>query len=205
MVLVKQRTLKFGERFYFGTLLNGLVYTFKNIFKKKVTRLYPEEKLRVTPSTHGIPVLVQDRDGHPKCVACGLCEFICPPLAITIVGTETERAIERVPESFEIDFLRCIECGYCEEVCPEEAIVMSQEVELVGGTRDGFKWNLDQLLTPEAKLQPRLQYIRETFHRFEVAPRTEATASQVPGKGGAGAALAETSAHAASERYRDNY
>ncbi len=204
MVLVKQRKLSLGERFYFKTILVGLVYTFKNMFKPKVTRQYPEVRLDPKPSFHGVPVLVQDSEGNPRCVACGLCEFVCPPIAITIVGTETDRPIERTPKSFEIDMLRCIECGYCEEVCPEEAIVMSQEYELTGATRNEFKWGLDQLLVPAEKLQPRLDYIRNTYHRWK-QPLREATAASVPGKGGTGAGVAGTKVHAALERYRDNY
>lgn len=205
MVLVKQRTLSFGERIYLKTVVAGLVYTFRNLFKRKVTRLYPEEKLKATPATAGIPVLVQEPAGHPRCVACGLCEFICPPRAITIVGRETERAIEREPESFEIDFLRCIECGYCEEVCPEEAIVLSQDVELTGSSRDDFKWNLDRLLVPAERLKTRLEYVRRNFDRFHGDPRAEATASFVPGKDGAARESTATAVHAAARRYRDNY
>ena len=205
MVLVKQRELSFGERFFFKTIINGLIYTTKNIFKKKVTRCYPEEKLDPAPSFHGVPVLVATDDGHTRCVACGLCEFVCPPIAITIHGTETERAIERAPKFFEIDMLRCIECGYCEEVCPEEAIVMSQEYELVRDSRTKMKWNIPELLTPPEKLNARLEYIRETFHRFKQDPKTEATAAAVPGKGGSGLGVDGTAVHAALKRYRDNY
>lgn len=205
MVLVKQRKLAFGERFFYKTILTGLVYTFKNMFKKTVTRQYPEEKLTPTPSFHGVPVLVADDEGHPRCVACGLCEFVCPPVAITITGGETQREIERAPKEFVIDMLRCIECGYCEEVCPEEAIVMSQEYELTGSHRDDFKWGIDQLLVPAEKLQPRLDFIRRTYHRFQADPRTEATAAAVPGKGGSGLGVDGTKVHAALQRYQNNY
>ena len=205
MVLVKQRELTLGERFFFKTLAAGLVYTFKNMFKKKVTREYPEVRLEPKPSFHGVPVLVADDEGHPRCVACGLCEFVCPPIAIRIVGGETERQIERAPKVFEIDMLRCIECGYCEEVCPEEAIVLSQEYELVGDHRAEFKWGIDKLLTPAAKLQPRLDFIRRTYHRFRADPRSEASAAAVPGKGGTGLGVDGTKVHAALQRYGDNY
>lgn len=205
MVLVKQRELSFGERFFFKTLAAGLVYTFKNMFKKKVTRCYPEERLDPKPSFHGVPVLVADDEGNPRCVACGLCEFVCPPIAIKIIGGETDRQIERAPKVFEIDMLRCIECGYCEEVCPEEAIVLSQEYELVGDKRENFKWGLSKLLTPASKLKARLEYIRKTYHRFRGDPRKEATAAAVPGKGGTGLGVDGTRVHAALERYRNNY
>ena len=205
MVLVKQRQLSFGERYYFKSVISGLIYTFQNLFKKKITRCYPEVKLDPKPTMHGVPVLVADEDGHPRCVACGLCEYVCPPLAIVIHGTETERPIERVPKFFEIDCLRCIECGYCEEVCPEEAIVMSQEYELVGTSRTEMVAGLDRLLTPASKLQPRLDYIRKTYKRFQIDPKEEAHASAVPGRGGTGAGVAGTAVPAARQRYRENY
>ncbi len=205
MVLVKQRELSLGERFFFKTLVVGLIYTFKNMFKKKVTRQYPEVKLQPKASFHGVPVLVADDEGNPRCVACGLCEFVCPPIAITIVGGSTERQIERAPKTFEIDMLRCIECGYCEEVCPEEAIVLSQEYELVGDHRTDFKWGIDKLLTPASKLQPRLDYIRKNYHRFQADPRQEANAAQVPGKGGTGRGVDGAQVHAALQRYGNNY
>lgn len=205
MVLVKQRELSFGERYFFKTIIAGLIYTTKNIFKKKVTRQYPEEKLDPKPTLHGVPVLVATDDGHTRCVACGLCEFVCPPIAITIHGTETDRAIERAPKFFEIDMLRCIECGYCEEVCPEEAIVMSQQYELVSDNRLKMKWNIPELLTPPEKLQPRLDYIRQAYHRFKANPQAEATAAAVPGKGGSGLGVDGTAVHAALKRYGNNY
>ncbi|MFH0945591.1 MAG: NADH-quinone oxidoreductase subunit I [Planctomycetota bacterium] len=205
MVLVKQRTLSFGERFYFKSVISGLIYTFKNLFKKKITRCYPEVKLVPTPALHGVPVLVMNEEGHPRCVACGLCEYVCPPHAIEIHGTETDRPIERMPKTFTIDYLRCIECGYCEEACPEEAIVMSQDYELVGASRTAMVADLNRLLTPASKLQPRLEYIRKTYRRFQTDPKEEANASTVPGRGGPGAGVAGRAVPAARRRYRENY
>lgn len=205
MVLVKDRKLSFGERCYVKSIVAGLLYTFSNLFKRKVTRCYPEQKLAPGPSFHGVPVLVMDANGHPKCVACGLCEYVCPARAIRIVATETERPIERTPKTFEINMLRCIECGYCEESCPEEAIVLSQQYELVASTRGEMRWDLNRLLTPEAALGPRLGYIRKTFHRFEADPRSEGTARAVPGKGGSGAGASGAKVASALERYRDGY
>ena len=75
----------------------------------------------------GAPTLVRDSDGRVKCVACQLCEFVCPPKAIRITpGPRPEDRldanVEKEPQDFVIDMLRCIYCGYCEEVCPEEAV-----------------------------------------------------------------------------------
>jgi NADH-quinone oxidoreductase subunit I len=174
MVLVKQRQLSFGERFFFKTLINGLVYTFKNIFKPKITRMYPEERLVPKPSFHGVPVLVATDEGDTRCVACGLCEFACPTACISIVPGELQGSrIERYPEAFDIDMSRCIFCGLCEEACPEEAIVMSREVELATYDRDSMVFDKEKLLVPEALLKRRLDFLRGEYDR-ERAPAERA-------------------------------
>jgi NADH-quinone oxidoreductase subunit I len=174
---VMKRELSRGERFFFGPFFRALRFTFTRMFRKDMTRRYPEEKMELKPTLHGVPVLVMREDGAPRCVACGLCEFVCPPRAIDITPGETDRPIERVPKEFVIDMLRCIECSYCEEVCPEEAIVMSTEYEVVGRRREDFVWKLKQLLKPAHELAARLQWVRATYKRWdpsaELAPPPE--------------------------------
>ena len=171
---VMQHTLTLNERLFFWPFLKALVFTFSRMFKKDITRRYPEQKMDVKPSLHGVPVLVMNDDGSPRCVACGLCEFVCPPRAIDITPGETDRPIEREPKEFVIDMLRCIECSYCEEVCPEEAIVMSTDYEVVGRRREDFVWNLTKLLKPIGQLKVRLDWVRRTYRRWdgraEIAP-----------------------------------
>jgi NADH-quinone oxidoreductase subunit I len=155
------------ERFFFGPFLKSLRFTFTRMFRKPMTRRYPEERMEVKPTLHGVPVLVMRDDGAPRCVACGLCEFVCPPRAIDITPGETDRPIERAPQEFVIDMLRCIECSYCEEVCPEEAIVMSSEYEVVGRRREDFVWKLAKLLKPAKDLAARLEWVRRTYKRWD--------------------------------------
>jgi len=164
---VMTRELTRSERFFLVPLLRALHFTFMRMFRKDVTRRYPEQRMEVKPVLHGVPVLVMREDGTPRCVACGLCEFVCPPRAIDIVPGETDRPIERVPQEFVIDMLRCIECSYCEEVCPEEAIVMSTDYEVVGRRREEFVWDLRKLLKPAAELAPRLEWVRRTYQRWD--------------------------------------
>ena len=168
MVIVKRKEISLWEKLYVGAILKGLAFTLKNVFRKKFTRRYPEEKLAPFPELKGRPVLVRKPDGKPRCVACCLCEFICPPIAIYIEAKEIEDPIERAPDVFEIDMTRCIMCGMCEEVCPEEAIVMSQETELAGATREELVYGLDRLLVPEEKLKDRLEYIRKAYERWTI-------------------------------------
>jgi len=129
----------FLERLYVPSVLKGLGITFRRMFQRKVTMQFPEERWEVREGYRGAPVLVKDDEGRPKCVACSLCEYVCPPKAIYIVPEEVDDAsrahIERGPAVFNINMLRCIFCGLCEEACPEEAIFMSKEYALWGASR----------------------------------------------------------------------
>lgn len=166
MVLVKEQQLSFWEKLFFWPLLKGLWLTFTLFFRKKVTRLYPEEKLEPFAEIKGHPVLVKRDDGKPRCVACGLCEAACPPRAIYIVGCEIEDPIERAPQIFEVDTSRCIMCGFCEEACPKEAIVMSHEFEFAATDRQDLIFDLKKLLVSEDDVKDRLDYIRKAFDRW---------------------------------------
>lgn len=156
----RKKDLNFLENIYIPEILKGLILTFKNIVRPKVTMEYPEEKFIPPASYRGRPVLVQEENGVERCVACGLCSRVCPSLAIEIQASETELEKERYPEKFEINMLRCIFCGFCEEVCPEEAIVMSKEYELVFTNREDAIYGKDKLLKPISTLKDRLEFIR---------------------------------------------
>ena len=158
MVIVKRKELSFAERLYLPEIARALSVSLRAIFKKKVTRQYPEEALPKTAVTRGQPRLVVKDDGALACVSCGLCEAACPAYAITIDGQETERFIEREPERFEIDMLRCILCGFCEEACPKDAIFMSDELELADFTRAALIYDIDKLKRPRAAMQKRIDY-----------------------------------------------
>ncbi|MGH7935772.1 MAG: 4Fe-4S binding protein, partial [Chthoniobacterales bacterium] len=89
--------------------------------------------------------------GRVRCVACQLCEFICPPRAIKIVPGEIplgERfaKVEKHPEEFDIDMIRCIYCGMCEEVCPEQAIFLRKDYAITGYTRADMVHDKEKLL-----------------------------------------------------------
>ncbi len=152
--------LNFWEKLYLPEIAKGLGITFKQMFKPKFTRQYPEERWEPTGSYRGRPVLVVEEDGE-RCVACGLCSRVCPALAIEVVPEETDREKERYPKKFEINMLRCIFCGFCEEVCPEEAIVMSKQYELVFTSQEEAIFGRDMLDTPVEKLQDRLEFLRQ--------------------------------------------
>ncbi len=148
------------EKLYLFEIARGLYTTFKHLFTPKFVRQYPEEKWDSPASFRGRPVLVMEENGVERCVACGLCSRVCPPLAIEVQASETVLLKERYPVRFEINMIRCIFCGFCEEVCPEEAIVMSKDYELVFRSPAEAIYAKDRLLIPKNELQGRLDYLR---------------------------------------------
>ncbi len=151
--------LNFWEKLYLPEIAKGLGITFKQMFKPKFTRQYPEERFEPGGNYRGRPVLVKEEDGE-RCVACGLCSRVCPALAIEVQAAETDKEKERYPAKFEINMLRCIFCGLCEEVCPEEAIVMSKDYDIVFTEPNEAILGKDKLLAPISKLQDRLEFLR---------------------------------------------
>jgi len=145
--LVNRRRSTFLDRLFFPAICKGLGITFKRMFKKKVTMQFPEERWTVRERYRGMPVLVSDDEGRPKCVACSLCEYVCPPKAIFIVPQELEAGnkVERGPAVFDLNMLRCIYCGLCEEACPEEAIFMSQNYMVWGADRKDMIFHKEKL------------------------------------------------------------
>ncbi|MBK7552877.1 MAG: NADH-quinone oxidoreductase subunit NuoI [Syntrophaceae bacterium] len=126
-------------------LLKGLALIVKTFFRPPVTLEYPDEKRPVPDRFRGRPALVARADGAPRCVACGLCEKICPSLCITVVaetGPEGTRSLAR----YRLDLNRCSFCGLCVEACPVEAIVMSGEYELASGSREPLVLDEGRLL-----------------------------------------------------------
>ena len=145
--VVPRPNLTWKEKIYLPSILFGLMTTFKHLRRmlageRKVIMQYPEEKWDSHMPEHyrGAPTLVMDDKGRERCVACQLCEFICPPRAITItpeeIPSESKWAkVEKRPKVFDIDMIRCIYCGMCEEVCPEQAIFLRKDYAIVGTTR----------------------------------------------------------------------
>jgi NADH-quinone oxidoreductase subunit I len=148
------------QKLYIPEILRGLILTMRFLFRKKSTLEYPEEKHAFPAGYRGVPRLISDQQGNERCVACKLCEVVCPPNAIYIEAEEfpNQDYKERRPKVFQIDFGRCINCGFCEEACPVEAIEMSQSVEIVGYTREELVYQKDQLLKiPEDARKPHLR------------------------------------------------
>jgi NADH-quinone oxidoreductase subunit I len=135
---------------YLPSILSGLRVTLRHMFMRKDTMQYPEQHPKLGPRYRGVPSLVKDQDGREKCVACYMCQFVCPPLAIDIEAAEfspgdADHQVEKFPKRFEINMLRCIYCGLCEEVCPEEAIFMSKTFVVTGQSRELMIFDKEKL------------------------------------------------------------
>ncbi|MGB5131277.1 MAG: NADH-quinone oxidoreductase subunit NuoI [Steroidobacteraceae bacterium] len=113
---------------FLSELLVGLSVTLRNFFRRKVTLHYPEERTPQSPRFRGLHALRRYPNGQERCIACKLCEAVCPALAITIesdVGPDNTRRTTR----YDIDLFKCIYCGFCEEACPVDAIVETRILE----------------------------------------------------------------------------
>ncbi|MSQ98529.1 MAG: NADH-quinone oxidoreductase subunit NuoI [Xanthomonadales bacterium] len=109
-------------------LVSGLGVTLKYFFKPKFTLRYPEEKTPKSSRFRGLHALRRYPNGEERCIACKLCEAVCPALAITIESTQREDGTRRTTR-YEIDLFKCIYCGFCEESCPVDAIVETDFLE----------------------------------------------------------------------------
>ena len=110
------------KTFFMTELIGGLRLTLKNLFVKKVTINYPDEKTPQSPRFRGLHALRRYPNGQERCIACKLCEAVCPALAITIESDVSEDGTRRTSR-YDIDLFKCIYCGFCEEACPVDAIV----------------------------------------------------------------------------------
>ncbi len=106
-------------------LFQGLWLTFKYLFRPKYTLMYPMEKTPQSPRFRGIHALRRYPNGEERCIACKLCEAVCPALAITIDSEQRADGTRRTTR-YDIDLFKCIFCGFCEESCPVDSIVETQ-------------------------------------------------------------------------------
>ena len=141
-------------------LLKGMRLTGKHLFSKKITVQYPEEK---TPQSHrfrGLHALRRYPNGEERCIACKLCEAVCPALAITIEAEPREDGTRRTTR-YDIDLFKCIYCGFCEESCPVDSIVETDILEFHMESQDEKVVNKQQLLAIGDRYEEQIAANRE--------------------------------------------
>ncbi|MBU3542898.1 NADH-quinone oxidoreductase subunit NuoI [Polynucleobacter sp. MWH-Loch1C5] len=126
-------------------LLQGLALTGRYLFKPKITVQYPEEKTPMSPRFRGLHALRRYPNGEERCIACKLCEAVCPAMAITIESDQRDDGTRRTTR-YDIDLTKCIFCGFCEEACPVDAIVETHIHEYHGEKRGDLYFTKEMLL-----------------------------------------------------------
>ena len=126
-------------------LMKGLRLTGRYMFSRKITVMYPEEKTPSGPRFRGLHALRRYPNGEERCIACKLCEAVCPALAITIESEQRDDGTRRTTR-YDIDLVKCIFCGFCEESCPVDSIVETHILEYHGESRGDLLYTKPMLL-----------------------------------------------------------
>ena len=135
----------FLRTFFLVELLGGLRLTGRYLFRRKFTVQYPEEKTPQSPRFRGLHALRRYPNGEERCIACKLCEAVCPALAITIDSELRDDGTRRTTR-YDIDLTKCIFCGFCEESCPVDSIVETRIFEYHGEERGDLLMTKEKLL-----------------------------------------------------------
>jgi len=145
-----------AQQFLLLEILKGFYMTFKYMFKPRVTINYPYEKGPISPRFRGEHALRRYPSGEERCIACKLCEAVCPALAITIEAEPREDGSRRTTR-YDIDMTKCIYCGLCAEACPVDAIVEGPNFEFSTETREELYYNKEKLLANGDRWEAQLQ------------------------------------------------
>jgi NADH-quinone oxidoreductase subunit I len=133
------------KTFLLWEICQGMALTFRYMFRKRATVNYPYEKGPLSPRFRGEHALRRYANGEERCIACKLCEAICPAQAIIIEAEPREDGSRRTLR-YDIDMTKCIYCGYCQEACPVDAIVEGPNFEYATETREELYYDKDKLL-----------------------------------------------------------
>jgi NADH-quinone oxidoreductase subunit I len=145
----------YAKSFMLWELLLGLRLTGRYLFAKKITVQYPEERTPYSPRFRGLHALRRYPNGEERCIACKLCEAVCPALAITIESEQREDGTRRTTR-YDIDLFKCIYCGFCEEACPVDSIVETRFIDYHFENRGEHIMTKDQLLAVGERLEAQI-------------------------------------------------
>ncbi len=141
-------------------LVKGMMLTGRYLFARKITVHFPEEKTPQSPRFRGLHALRRYPNGEERCIACKLCESVCPALAITIDSEQRDDGTRRTT-SYDIDLTKCIFCGFCEESCPVDSIVETHVLEYHGEKRGDLVYTKEMLLAVGDKYEEQIAKNRE--------------------------------------------
>ena len=141
-------------------LVKGMMLTGRYLFARKITVHFPEEKTPQSPRFRGLHALRSYPNGEERCIACKLCESVCPALAITIDSEQRDDGTRRTT-SYDIDLTKCIFCGFCEESCPVDSIVETHVLEYHGEKRGDLVYTKEMLLAVGDKYEEQIAKDRE--------------------------------------------
>ena len=155
---------------YFSTfllweLLKGLSLTGRYLFARKITVQFPEEKTPQSPRFRGLHALHRYENGEERCIACKLCEAVCPAMAITIESAVRDDGSRRTTR-YDIDLTKCIFCGFCEESCPVDSIVETRILEYHGEKRGDLYYTKEMLLAVGDRYEKQIAADRAADARF---------------------------------------
>jgi NADH-quinone oxidoreductase subunit I len=155
----------FLKSLFLWELIQGMRLTGRRFFSSKITVQYPDEKTPQSNRFRGLHALRRYPNGEERCIACKLCEAVCPALAITIEAEEREDGTRRTTR-YDIDLFKCIYCGFCEESCPVDSIVETREFEYAFENRGENIMTKDMLLAIGDKHEAQIAADRQQDARY---------------------------------------
>jgi len=160
-----QTIREFLSSFMLLELLKGMKLTGRYMFSRKITVQFPEEKTPQSPRFRGLHALRRYPNGEERCIACKLCEAVCPAMAITIESEQRQDGSRRTSR-YDIDLTKCIFCGFCEEACPVDAIVETRVFEYHGEKRGDLYYTKQMLLAVGDRHEAQIAKDREVDSKY---------------------------------------
>jgi len=160
-----KKTKQFLSSLMLIELLKGMLLTGRYFFARKITVQYPEEKTPQSNRFRGLHALRRYANGEERCIACKLCEAVCPAMAITIESEEREDKTRRTTR-YDIDLTKCIFCGFCEESCPVDSIVETRILDYHGESRGDLIYTKEMLLAVGDKYEKQIADDRAQDQRY---------------------------------------
>jgi NADH-quinone oxidoreductase subunit I len=155
----------YAKTFLLWELFKGLAVTGRRLFDRKFTIQYPEERTPQSPRFRGLHALRRYPNGEERCIACKLCEAVCPACCITIESEERPDGTRRTTR-YDIDLFKCVYCGFCEEACPVDAIVLTRHLEFHFEARGGEVYSKEQLLAVGDRFEAQIAADRAADARY---------------------------------------